>query len=146
METQRVLTLVMRGRWFDAIKAGTKTEEFRLCTPYWRRRLIDATPDVLVLTRGYAKRDDTSRRLTLAWRGVRVTTIRHPEFGPRRVRAYAIDVTGARSVALGAPGDASLGAGLGVAPSVVLGAALGGAGQGDMTGGGIGGIQGRGQE
>jgi hypothetical protein len=97
METPRVLTLVMRGRWFDAIKAGTKTEEFRLCTPYWRRRLIDVPPDVLTLTRGYARRDDASRRLTFAWRGVRVTTIKHPEFGPRRVRVYAIDVMGARS-------------------------------------------------
>jgi hypothetical protein len=97
METQRVLTVVMRGRWFDAIRDGSKTEEFRLCTPYWRRRLIDEPPDVLTLTRGYARRGDASRRLTLAWRGVRVTTIRHPEFGPRRVRVYAIDVTGARN-------------------------------------------------
>jgi hypothetical protein len=122
METQRVLTLVMKGRWFDAIKAGTKTEEFRLCTPYWRRRLIDAQPDVLMLTRGYARRGDATRRLAFAWHGVRVTTIRHPEFGAKRVRVYAIALRGDR-VPLGDAQGSRLGGDVGGAPSVALGAA-----------------------
>lgn len=65
-----------------------------MCTPYWRTRLVDNPPDELVLTRGYARRDDATRRIVLPWRGCRVTTMRHAEFGPRRVQVYAIRLTG----------------------------------------------------
>jgi hypothetical protein len=34
-----VLPLVLKGKWFYMIKDGVKKEEYRLDTPYWRRRL-----------------------------------------------------------------------------------------------------------
>lgn len=87
------LTLPLKGEYFDQIKAGTKPEEFRLVTPYWRRRLEGRTYDRIELTRGYPLRDDDARRLVLPWKGYRITTITHPHFGPDPVEVYAIDVS-----------------------------------------------------
>lgn len=47
------LVLPLKDIYFNQIKAGTKAEEFRLCTPYWRRRLEGRTFDRIVLTLGY---------------------------------------------------------------------------------------------
>ena len=89
------LVLPLKDIYFHQIKAGTKTEEFRLVTPYWRRRLEYRTYDRIVLTLGYPKRDDTARRLIRPWRGYRVTTITHPHFGPDPVQVFAINVEAA---------------------------------------------------
>lgn len=86
------LTLALKGEYFDAIKAGAKTEEYRLVTPYWRKRLVGRSYDRIVLTRGYPKRDDIERRLVLPWRGFDTKTIRRPHFGPDRVHVFAISV------------------------------------------------------
>jgi hypothetical protein len=86
------LTLALKGEYFDAIKAGTKLEEFRLVTPYWRRRLEGRTYDRIELTRGYPKRGDAARRLVLPWQGYRVTSITHPHFGAEPVVVFAINV------------------------------------------------------
>jgi len=86
------LVLPLKAEYFNAIKAGTKPEEFRLRTPFWRKRLEGKTFDRVVLTLGYPSRDDTERRLVLPWRGLRETTITHPHFGPKPVEVYAINV------------------------------------------------------
>lgn len=86
------LYLPLKGEYFDAIKAGTKTEEYRLVTPYWRKRLVGRSYDRIVLTKGYPKHDDYERRLALPWRGFDVKTIMHPHFGPDRVHVFAISV------------------------------------------------------
>ncbi len=88
----RVLTLALKGEYFDAIKAGSKAEEFRLVTPYWRRRLEGRSYDQVVLTRGYPRADDAERRLVLPWRGYRLASIVHPHFGPDQVEVFAIRV------------------------------------------------------
>ncbi|MCY1560036.1 hypothetical protein D9M68_971270 [compost metagenome] len=89
----RTLTLALKGEYFDAIKAGTKTEEFRQVTPYWLKRLEGQSYDRIELTRGYPKRSDTARRLVLPWKGYRLTTVTHPHFGTEPVEVFAIDVT-----------------------------------------------------
>ena len=33
------LVLPLKAEYFHQIKDGTKLEEYRLCTPYWRKRL-----------------------------------------------------------------------------------------------------------
>lgn len=88
----RVLTLPLKGEYFAAIKAGTKAEEYRLVTPYWRHRLEGREYDQVVLTLGYPARDDADRRLVLPWQGFRVTTITHPHFGDDPVEVFAINV------------------------------------------------------
>jgi hypothetical protein len=86
------LHLSLKGEYFDAIKAGTKTEEYRLVTRYWRDRLDGRHYDQIVLTKGYPPIGCLSRRLTLPWRGCTVKTITHPFFGPEPVEVYAINV------------------------------------------------------
>jgi hypothetical protein len=86
------LTLPMKGVYFDQIRAGTKPEEFRLVTPYWRQRLEGREYDCVILKRGYPKKDDDARMMILPWRGYRKTEITHPHFGPEPVEVYAIRV------------------------------------------------------
>lgn len=88
------LTLPLKAEYFDQIKAGTKPEEFRLDTEYWRKRLEGRSYDSIVLTKGYPSKDDAERRLELPWRGFRKATITHPHFGSEPVEVFAIDVTG----------------------------------------------------
>lgn len=90
--TMADLILPLRAEFFNAIKAGTKVEEFRRRTRYWRQRIEGKTFDRVVLMLGYPARDDHERRLVLPWRGVRLTTIQHQLFGPAPVEVYAIQV------------------------------------------------------
>lgn len=88
------LILPLKREYFEAIREGTKTEEYRLCTPYWQKRL--ASPfglyDRIVLTLGYPKRGDESRRIIRPWQGYTIKTITHPHFGSEPVTVYAINV------------------------------------------------------
>lgn len=88
-----VLNLALKSEYFDAIRDGSKTEEFRLVTPYWRRRLEGRWFAEVHLTKGYPKREDRERHLSRQWKGYRRTTITHPHFGPNPVEVYAIDVS-----------------------------------------------------
>ena len=87
------LTLALNGEYGDAIRDGSKVEEFRLRTDYWRKRLDGRSYDRIVLTRGYPARDDRARRLVLPWRGYRIMTITHVHFGPDPVEVFAIKVS-----------------------------------------------------
>lgn len=90
----RVLHLPLKREFFDAIKAGTKLEEYRLRNDYWMARLENCTYDAIELMLGYPSADDTERRIRLPWRGYRVTMLTHPLFGAKPVQVYAIDVSG----------------------------------------------------
>lgn len=87
------LVLPLKSEYFDAIQGGSKPEEFRLRTAYWRKRLEGRTFDAVELTKGYPRADDTERRMLRKWAGCRVTTITHPHFGSQPVEVYAIDVS-----------------------------------------------------
>ncbi|MGV3727778.1 ASCH domain-containing protein [Hydrogenophaga sp.] len=86
------LVLPLKAEYFNAIKDGSKTEEYRLRTPFWRKRLESRTFDRVVLTLGYPAADNLERRLELPWRGMRETTITHPHFGQDPVEVFAIKV------------------------------------------------------
>jgi len=91
----RTLTLPMLGQYFDQIRSGEKLEEFRLASPFWRKRLAGRPYDRIVLTRGYPKGGgvEGETRLTRKWRGAVTREITHPHFGPAPVTVFAIDVT-----------------------------------------------------
>jgi hypothetical protein len=93
------LTLNLKGEYFDQIKAGTKTEEYRLCKPFWAKRLEGRHYDNLVILRGYPAKDDQENRITRPYRGYTVKTITHPHFGPDPVTVYAIEVSNMPEVA-----------------------------------------------
>lgn len=95
----RTLTLSLKREYFEAIRDGTKTEEYRLCNPYWQKRLYSpfGSYDQIVLTLGYPARDDHARRIVRPWRGYTIKTITHPHFGSDPVQVYAINVGGAEA-------------------------------------------------
>lgn len=86
------LNLPLKREYFEQIRAGTKTEEYRLVTPYWSKRLEGKHYDSIVLTLGYPAAADAARRLLRPWRGFAIKTIQHPHFGPEPVRVFAIEV------------------------------------------------------
>ena len=90
----KTLTLPLKREYFEAIRDGRKLEEFRLCTPYWHKRLTFCRHDQIALTLGYPARDDHARRIVRPWRGFTIKTITHPHFGPDPVEVYAINVEG----------------------------------------------------
>lgn len=87
------LFLVLTHQYFDAIVNGDKTEEYRLVTPYWTRRLWKRHYDSITLNRAYGSREITAGRLVLPWRGVYRRTITHPHFGDSPVEVFAIRLT-----------------------------------------------------
>lgn len=90
---ERTLTLHMKAIYFDQIKAGTKVEEFRLCTPYWGKRLLERSYDSIVLTKGYPAAEDSEHRMVLPWRGYAIKVLQHPHFGDEAVSVFAIRVS-----------------------------------------------------
>ncbi len=90
------LVLPVKRVYFEQMRDGTKPFEFRLRTPYWRKRLmvgaLARTFDRVVITLGYPKADDHARRLVRPWRGFEVQTITHEHFGPAPVEVFAIRV------------------------------------------------------
>lgn len=94
MRQSTVLVLHLKGEYFDQIQAGTKPEEYRLRTPYWKKRLENRVYSRIDLLRGYPKHGESGKCLSLPWRGGSVKTITHPHFGPDPVEVYAINVSG----------------------------------------------------
>lgn len=90
---KRTLHLVLKREYFEAIRDGRKLEEYRLYEAYWRKRIEGREYDQIVLTLGYAARDDAQRRMMLPWRGYTVKTITHEHFGPEPVEVFAISVS-----------------------------------------------------
>ncbi len=88
----RVLTLALKGVYFDQIAAGIKVEEFRLVTDFWCKRLVGREYDRVVITKGYPKASDTARRLEFAWNGFERRLLEHPHFGPAPVEVFAISL------------------------------------------------------
>lgn len=88
--SERVLTLRLRGLYFRQIRSGMKAFEYRLDTPYWRKRIFERPYDRIVLTLGYPKADDESRHLSRPYRGYEMQTITHPHFGDEPVNVFAI--------------------------------------------------------
>ncbi len=86
------LHLPLKREYFEAVKAGTKVWEYRLYNNYWRRRIANKDFDTIVLTLGYPKRNDKSRRIERPWRGFYTDRITHPQFGKDSVKVFAIKV------------------------------------------------------
>lgn len=60
------LTLPLKAAYFHQIREGRKLKEYRLCTPYWAKRLVGRSYTRVVLTLGYQK-------LVLVWSNAEIT-------------------------------------------------------------------------
>lgn len=59
-----MLTFNLKKEWFDKIKSGEKTHEYRKYNKYWTKRLNHIkTPCECIFACGYPKKDDNLRRL-----------------------------------------------------------------------------------
>ena len=86
------LQLALNSQYFDEIKSGEKKEEFRLCTDYWKKRLVGREYDYLILTKGYPKKDDASRKMQFKYDGYEIKEINHPHFFKKPALVYAIRI------------------------------------------------------
>lgn len=86
------LQLAVNGEYFDAMKRGDKTEEYRLVNAYWGRRIFGRDYERLIITRGYPRKDDANRRIDIHYDGFEIKTITHPHFGNEPVKVFAIKV------------------------------------------------------
>lgn len=89
---KRILRLNLKTEYFNAIRDGSKPEEYRLASK-WEKRIVGKTFDEIHLLLGYPKRGDESRILRRKWNGYKVVERTHPHFGPDPVLVLAIDVT-----------------------------------------------------
>ncbi len=89
-----ILRLNLKTKWWNQIKSGEKSDELRLATDYWRKRLIGRTYQEVHLLRGYPKRCDTESVIRRKFGRVIEQTIIHEEFGPNPVTVFAINVQG----------------------------------------------------
>lgn len=48
MEHADTLHLVLKGKWYDLIASGEKTEEYREAKPYWIKRILDNSSSKLL--------------------------------------------------------------------------------------------------
>lgn len=87
------LVFNLRGIYFDAIKSGEKTEEYRLVCPFWDRRLVGREYDAVIICCGYPAKGQADKRMVFRWKGYTIQTITHPHFGEKPVQVYAIDCT-----------------------------------------------------
>lgn len=93
----RALVLPVRKKWFDQIRAGTKTEEYRLVNDYWQKRLGGGDFSEIVVTHGYPRKGDAERRITFPWRGFTRKTVTSEEWGNEPVEVFAIKLAPERS-------------------------------------------------
>lgn len=89
------IVLPLKREYFEAIRNGTKPEEYREYSAFWRKRIEGKSFDRIILTLGYPKADDASRRLVRQWRGYEIKTITHPHFGNVPTTVFAINVEAA---------------------------------------------------
>lgn len=92
MPMLNILTLRVKGEFFEQMCAGTKSFEYRLRTPFWQKRLKGRNYDLVRVTWGYPKATDTERHLVVAWKGLEEQVLQHPFFGPNPVEVYAIRI------------------------------------------------------
>jgi len=92
MTKKRILHLPVKAFYFNQIKAGTKIDEYRLQSDYWRNRLVDRQYDEVYIKLGYPKKDDHERIIVRPWLGFVEQRILHEHFGDQCVDVFAIKV------------------------------------------------------
>lgn len=74
----KTLKLTLKKKWFDLIKSGLKTEEYRDIKPYWDKRLMSGqTFDKVSFKNGYSQSAPT---FEIELKGIRCG-IGRPEWG-----------------------------------------------------------------
>ena len=86
------LVLNLKREYFQEIKIGTKKEEYRLCTPYWKKRIEGKSFDKVIIKLGYPKNSEMDKILKFKWNGYQIKEITHREFSNKPIKVYAIQL------------------------------------------------------
>jgi len=87
------LVLNVKREYFEQIRDGGKTEEYRLVHPYWIKRLEGKMFSGVEIRCGYPKKGDSSRIICKPYTGWTKTYITHKHFGELPVHVFAIHLT-----------------------------------------------------
>lgn len=90
------LVLHLKTKYFRQIAAGEKREEYRLCKPYWAKRLVNRRYDRLVIWDAY-KPGSAETVLIFPYRGYEIRTITHEHFGKIPAKVFVIPLTSRQS-------------------------------------------------
>lgn len=83
---KKVLDIVLKGEYYDAINRGEKTVEYRVANEYWERRLLIAEPHThLRIRRGY-----TQVSKEYAIEKIELETLQHEFFSEDAILVFAI--------------------------------------------------------
>lgn len=86
------LVLHLKKQYFEQVKSGKKRFEYRLKTPYWHKRLVGREYTTIRLLCGYPKSRDKDKEIVRRFKGYKPMIIKHPHFGKKPVRVYAIEL------------------------------------------------------
>jgi hypothetical protein len=88
----KILTLRVKKKYFDQIKSGEKTEEYRLSNSYWYARLHGKSFDGVVIIHGWVANSKLCEDncISFPFNGITMKTIQHDEFSEYPVTVYAI--------------------------------------------------------
>jgi hypothetical protein len=87
-----VLVLPIKREFFEKIKSGEKTEEYREIKPYWTKRLEKKGIVKIKLRVGYPSVETPDNTITCEYRGHTLKTIDSKVYGGE-TKVYAIDVS-----------------------------------------------------
>lgn len=89
----KVLHLNVKSEYYDSFISGDKTEEYRICNEYWRKRLESKNYGVIHYKKGYPKNNDTNKIYKMPFNGFTKKIIQHKHFGDSPIMVYAIKLT-----------------------------------------------------
>lgn len=84
------LTLNLKKKYFEEIKQGIKKEEYRLCTPFWKKRILGKKFEKVIIKLGYPKNSEKEKIIIFDWNGFEVKKIIHENFGELPVEVFSI--------------------------------------------------------
>lgn len=91
---KKILTLNLKRKYFEEIKSGVKTEEFREYKDFWRKRLENRNYDIIAIKLGYPKKGfDQDKVIYFKWNGYKEKDITHEIFDDKLLKVFAIDLS-----------------------------------------------------
>lgn len=72
------LIIILKNKWFEQIKNGSKKEEYRLYKKYWINKLINRQYNNIIFQNGYKK---NAEKIIKNYIGYEIKNIFHEEFG-----------------------------------------------------------------
>ncbi len=85
-----ILHLNLKKEYFEEIKKGHKSYEYRLFNDYWCKKLIGKTYDEIHIKLGYPRSTDFHKIIKFPFIGYEVQNIIHKHFGEKEIKVFAI--------------------------------------------------------